>query len=498
MYHIRTTKTASGAIAVQIVFYKNRKLIVARHIASAHTAEQLKAAKMSAQKWIEKVSNQPPLFPDQKNISNNLIPLQKCRYLGFRYYFLYETFVRVFAYFKIRALRQNLLTNLAIMRIVEPTSKLQALWLIKEYFGIRHSRKCFYEMLPKTGALKDRIETKVLAIAKKELNFDFSLVFYDVTTLYFESSQSDDFRKTGFSKDNKPQQPQILVALIVNKEGFPVAYEIFEGSKFEGHTLIPVITAFKRKHKIKTATVVADAAMLSLDNIKQLTDNHLCYIVGVRTGNLPISLIRIISSKLGQRDGASLRFATNHGTLICDFSLKRYRKDKQEMERQIKKAKNLLKEPWAIKRTKFLKNKNNIGYALNIELIQKTKLLLGIKGYYTNLGSEVSNTDIISHYRNLWHVEQAFRIAKSDLKIRPIYHFKRYAIEAHVLICFMALAVSKYMEIKTGRSIKSMNKLFKSVTDARILNTLTNKEIILRSDLSEELKQILSKLNLSY
>ena len=147
------------------------------------------------------------------------------------------------------------------------------------------------------------------------------------------------------------------------------------------------------------------------------------------------------------------------------------------------------------KRTKFIKNKDDekTEQVLNVDLIGKTKQLLGIKGYYTNLTDETDKT-IIDHYHNLWQVEKAFRIAKSDLAMRPIYHFKKQAIEAHILICFMALAVCKYMELKTKRSIKRIVKLLKGVTDARLKNMITNEEFILRSKMSEETKKLLKIL----
>ena len=159
----------------------------------------------------------------------------------------------------------------------------------------------------------------------------------------------------------------------------------------------------------------------------------------------------------------------------------------------------LLERRTGIKRTKFLKNKDKkkTEQVLNSTLIERTKRLLGIKGYYTNLREKTDKT-IIDHYRNLWHVEQAFRIAKSDLAARPVYHFKRQAIEAHILICFMALSVCKYMELKTKKSTQAIIKLLMQVTDARILHTLTNEEIILRSEISTETEEILKKLSLSH
>ncbi|MFH1713098.1 MAG: IS1634 family transposase [Candidatus Jacksonbacteria bacterium] len=499
MYHIRTTKTGSGATAIQVVRYENRKMIVVAHIGSAHTPSEIKAAKLSAKQWIDKISKQRSLFPVDKKSASTLLSLQKCHYLGFYYNFSYEIISQIFIRFKFHTLHHNLLTDLALMRIIEPASKLQSLELLKDCFGVKHLRQHFYQTLPNIVALKEKVETRVLAVAKKEFNFDFSLIFYDVTTLYFESFAEDEFRKKGFSKDHKINQPQILIALIVNTDGFPIAYEIFKGNTFEGHTIIPAIKSFQRKHKVKQFVVVADAAMLSQNNLKDLEVNNLCYIVGARLGNMSKSLIKDISNKLGTIDGATLRLSTQHGNLICGFSLKRFRKDKHEMKKQIQKAQAVLQKPSKIKRLKFVQNIGYNRYQLNTELMTKAKSLLGIKGYYTNLSPEkIDNNTIINRYHQLWHVEQAFRLAKSDLQIRPIYHFKKDTIKAHLLICFMALAISKYLEIKTGKSVKKIVQLFKKVTDARILNTLTNQEIALRSDIPAELKSILSKLDLSY
>lgn len=369
--------------------------------------------------------------------------------------------------------------------------------MLKEYFGITHRRQSFYESLPKFVRLKDAAEKLAVERAKEEFNFDFSLIFYDVTTLYYESFEADDLRKPGFSKDNKSKQPQIVLGLVVNISGFPVSYEIFEGNKFEGHTLIPVIKAFKEKHGVHTLTVVADAAMISGDNVKALEKNNLNYIVGARMGNISPKLISEVSRKIGGKDKATMRIKTDLGSLICDFSQKRYAKDKREMEKQVEKAEKLVSDSAKAKRTKFVKS-GAMAYELNKELLEKARLLLGIKGYYANLGSDIKNQTVIDHYHSLWHVEQAFRVAKSDLSTRPIFHFKKEAIQTHILICFMALAVSKYMEIKTNISLKRIVSALKRVTDAILVDKITAKKAIMRMNIHSEAKEILKKLGLSY
>lgn len=391
MLYVRTTKTTSSAIAVQVVKYTNRKMHILAHIGSTHNKEELQSLKISALKWIERISRQQPLFSSTKNKSTNLISLKKCQYLGIRYHFVYEMISQIFNKLKFHQL-DKMLTDLVLIRIVEPASKLRSIELLNAFFGIKYLRKNFYQKLPQFISLKNKVETKVLKLAQKELNFDFSLVFYDVTTLYFETFQSDELRKTGFSKDNKPQQPQILIGLIVNSEGFPIAYDVFQGNTFEGHTFIPVISDFKRKHHIKKLTVVADAAMISLDNIQALQASKLHYIVGARIKNLSKKLINKISEKLSKQDKATIRIETEYGNLVCGFSLKRYQKDKFEMEKQLKKAKDLLKTPVKVKRTKFLKNKGKSNFQLNEKLIEKTTKLLGIKGYSDVTLNSTKNT----------------------------------------------------------------------------------------------------------
>lgn len=500
MYHVRKTKTASGATAVQVVCYIKRKMVLAKHIGSARSDPELKALRKIAEAWIKKIAKQHGLFDKVENRPpiRGLALLEKCEYIGFRYGFIYEVLMELLDRFGFAAIGNPLLRDLVIMRIVEPASKLRSLELLKEYFGINHRRQTFYEALPRLLKLKDTVEELAVKRAKVELAFDFSLVFYDVTTLYFESFSPDELRKNGFSKDNKSQQPQIVIGLMVTSQGFPVAYEIFPGNKFEGHTLIPAVKNFKAKHKISTLTIVADAAMISMDNVLALNSHKLNYIVGARMGNISPKAITHISDTLNCQDKATIRIATAQGNLICDFSAKRYAKDKREMEKQIKKAELLLKNPKEAKRVKFLKNGNRANYEINKDLIKKTKRLLGIKGYYTNLEPSVTNQMVIDHYHNLWRVEQAFRIAKNDLETRPIFHFKEETIKVHVLICFMALTISKYMEIKTAKPLQQIIKALKQVTDARLLDTLTEQEIILRTKISEEAKNILEKMNLSY
>lgn len=342
--------------------------------------------------------------------------------------------------------------------------------------------------------LKETIEQQTMNFARKWYSFDFTLIFYNVTTLYFETFTEDELRRNGFSKDNKSQQPQILVGLMVTPEGFPIGYEVFSGNTFEGHTLIPSITSFIKKHKIENFTVVADAAMISTDNVQALRAEKINYIVGARLGNISADLLSTIDTQLSRTDGSTIRLQTNNGYLICSFSKKRYSKDKYEMQKQIDKAQGLLDQPSKVRKVKFLKT-NNSKLSLNEKLIEKTTRLLGVKGYYTDIPETVTdNATIISRYHDLYKIEQAFRVSKSDLKTRPFFHFKEEPIRLHVLICFMALAVSKHIEITTSLSIRDFTTRCKKITDARLLNKITGREMKMRVTIPTDLNEIITKI----
>jgi transposase len=496
MLRIRVIKTASGANAVQVVYYRNRKRVVFKHIGSAKNTQELESLKIVAQDLIKNFNPEIPLFEETK--LDNLLYLDKTEFLGVHFTFLYEVLSGLLSQIGLSQIKKLLLLDLVAIRVVEPASKLRSIELIETYFGIRHRRQNYYQSAPQWPVLKERIESIIVEFAKENYAFNFDLLFYDVTTLYFETFKEDELRKTGFSKDSKSQQPQILIGLLVTKEGFPIAYDIFPGNKFEGHTIIPVVNKFINKYAVKEFTVVADAAMISTTNTQELLNNDVNYIVGARLSNLSNELIELIDRTITREDGKSIRIKTVNGYLVCSYSSVRYRKDKHEMEKQIQKAKVIIGTPSKGKKVKFIKTTGE-QIVLNQALIEKSKKLLGIKGYYTNLDEQTANNQtIIERYHELYRVEQAFRISKHDLQTRPIFHFKEEPISLHALICFMALALSKHIELATGDSIRRFVAECKKVTDARMLNTLTNKETRIRTKYNDKILNYLKCLNLPH
>lgn len=489
---IRVVKTASKAQAVQVVHYQNNNRIILQHIGSAHTKEDLDDLMILAEEWIKANTSQLSIFPDEN--PNKLLHLNHSTFIGVKYRFFYAQVRAIQDMIRLDDL-PALLNDLVAIRIFEPASKLRSLELLEQFFGISHNRKTYYKIAPDCVDLKKTVEQKVACFADLHYSFNFDILFYDVTTLYFETFEEDGLRKNGFSKDNKSQQPQILIALMVSKEGFPVAYEVFSGNTFEGHTIIPVIKDFIERNRVKEFTVVADAAMISLENIQKLVQNNINYIVGARLGNIPVPLLEIIDKTIIREDGKSIRIKTENGYLICSYSSVRYRKDRYEMEKQIEKAKQVIAKPSKGKKMKFIQTKGQ-KIELNEALIGKTQKLLGIKGYYTNLEASVADNKVImERYHELYKVEQAFRISKNDLQTRPIFHFKEQPIKLHILICFMALVVSKHIELRTGISIRKFIDKSKKVVDGEILNHITNKIVTVKAQSTQKMNELIAKLD---
>lgn len=496
MFNVRTTKTASSKTAVQVVLREDHQTKIIRHVGTAQNKEDLVNLLKYAHQFVREQNRTIPLFEEEKDNNHHFISVENLHVSRAIHRFAYELLSSVYDKNGFGILDCKLLQNLVIMRIIEPASKLRSLYLLAKYFDIHFSENDVYKNLSSFVSLKEKAESIAIEYAKQNLNFNFSLVFYDVTTLYFETFKSDSFRKCGFSKDNKSAQPQILIGLMVNQDGFPVSFEVFEGNKFEGHTIIPSVLSLKKKHKIDSLTVVADAGMISLENIKNLEENGLNYIVGARISNLPLPLLKEISCFLKKRENIYFKTQTKYGALICDYSSKRAAKDKSDRKKQIAKAEKQIENPNQYTRhSSFVKVVSGSTLELNQSLIDKDEMIDGIKGYYTNL-KNIESSLIVSRYKDLWHVEKSFRIAKSDLLARPVFHRKKETIEAHILIVFISLCISKSIELKTHLSIKKVRDEIWDILDIEFKDELSGNKFVKRMDykLSNEIMKLLGKI----
>jgi transposase len=327
-----------------------------------------------------------------------------------------------------------------------------------------------------------------------------------MTTLYFEASDEDDLRKTGFSKDGKHQNPQIFLGLLVGIGGYAIGYDIFEGNTYEGHTLIPFIEKMSDKFSLNKPIVVADAGLLSNENIKALEEKNYEYIIGARIKNEKNEIKKqILGAKLNDGQFLSINKASGN-RLILTYSDKRAAKDRHNRERGLKRLEKQVHKGRLTKSNinnrgynKYLKMNGDVTIDIDYEKFNADATWDGLKGYLTN--SKLDNKQIIESYQNLWHIERAFRMSKTDLKIRPIYHRIRNRIEAHICISFTSYCIYKELERvlkleKSDISIKKAAELTQNmyqVTYTLPESKHTKSTLLKMDDEQAELYQIIMK-----
>lgn len=393
---------------------------------------------------------------------------------------------------------KELFSNLVITRLINPGSKLNLVDYMIKYQHKEISIDRIYRFLDTIHhKLKDELEQCIFDYSQTILG-EITVSFYDVTTLYFEASSEDDLRKVGFSKDGKFTKPQIVLGLLTSLDGYPLAYEIYEGNTYEGKTFIPILTKFQKRFNINKPIVVADSGLLSKKNIALLEEHNYKYILGARIKSTTNEIKeKIVNLNLDEKKDISTIVLSNKQKLIISYSKKRAKKDNYTREKGLQKLKLKVKSPNLTKA-----HLNNKGYNKYLELSTTCNTTLqidydkfhydakfdGLKGFITNDFS-LSPNDIIYHYNSLWNIERAFRISKTDLKIRPIYHRLEHRIKAHILISFVAYTV--YKEFERKLKINNIDISVKSAIDyiKTMYGIIENNEIILL-ELNEQQQQI--------
>lgn len=371
-----------------------------------------------------------------------------------------------------------LFKSLVISRLLYPGSKLELINYLSYFKNIDITSDKIYRFLDTLyqDEIKSRIETCVFEHTKRVMNGEIIVTFYDVTTLYFESESEDDLRRVGFSKEGKIARPQIQLGLFTTLEGYPLSFEVYEGNKYEGHTLIDVLKKFQDRFQLdKKPIVVADRGMLNNDNIAYLENNNYKYILAYKIKNISNDLKEEIKNLTFIDDNVThniefkkvISFADENDKkqtihvnqrLVLSYSTQRAKKDRynrnkavQRLENKIKSSKTITKKD--LKLSYYAKyidlddNNSKITFNINNQKIIEDEKLDGIKGFVTNDFTLTAN-EIIEHYNNQYEVERAFRISKTDLKIRPIYHRLETRIKAHILISFVSYAIYKEFERK--------------------------------------------------
>ena len=448
---VRKKKNKSGIVSVQIIDKSSGNYELYRTVGSSDEVKEIARLFKEGKKEVAELTGQQSLLFDQEKDQNFFESIfnsiEDYRLVGPEL-----VLGKLFDEIGFNKITDELFRYLVITRLVYPVSKLKTTDYLYKYKGVLIDVVKIYRYLDKLHAKQiEQIQQISYDHTLKIIGQPLSIVFYDVTTLYFEAEQEDDFRQNGFSKDGKHQQPQIVLGLLVSAGGYPLTYQVFEGSKFEGHTMLPVIEGFQQKYKLEQVVVVADAGLLSEINIKAICEKKYQYILGARIKN-ESELIkqRILSLKLS--DGESTLISKPAGQkLIIGYSIQRAKNDAYNRLRGLNKLEKALAKGKLNKQhlnnkgyNKYLKMEGEISIRIDYDKFKEDQKWDGLKGYLTN--TELTKEHVIEQYKQLWSIEKTFRISKSDLKIRPIYHHLKRRIEAHICIAFTACKIYKELE----------------------------------------------------
>lgn len=510
---LRKVPTGSGATAVQIVSKRGGQRKILEHLGSAHTESELALLmqvgreKLNAEQGTldlgleEEASTQAVVRSTRSGILINAIRASYAA-LGFD-----------------EAVNDEAFFQMVLARLVEPTSKADGVRVVRELGMDARHRNSLLASLKRANErdYRGKLADKCLRHAIE--TGGIALLMYDVTTLYFEADDEDDLRKVGYSKERRVD-PQIVVGLLVDRNGFPLDIACYEGNKAETHTFIPFLTDFIARHQIADMVVVADAGMFSLQNMSAVEEANMRFIVGSRTSKAPLDLAHHfhwhgtyardgqIVDTLTPRKHTRKDKPTNSKRArpawdparhpqawraVWQYRRKRAVRDERTLNQQRNRALAVIDGDSKPKPVRFVQTKGG-ARTFNQDSYDKASDLAGWKGYVTNIPAQVmSAEEVVSSYHDLWRVEQSFRMAKSDLDARPIFHYTREAIEAHLTVVFASLAVARYMYAQTGITSPKIVKALKPLQEVTI--TVAGQQITANPEIPEENRRILTHLN---
>jgi len=495
---VRQVKTASGATAVQIVHKRGRDVVGIDHIGSAHDDAALalllhaaRERRHAGQQALDLDLDTAPA-PDRSGrpvveATGSLI--------------LWDALSSVYDALGFSAVRDEAFRALVLGRIIEPTSKVDTVRVLTEV-GVGSpsratSQRCLRRIVERD--YRDTVSNACYTHATR--GGGLALVLHDLTTLYFETPREDGLRKVGMSKERRVD-PQVTVGLLTDRSGFPLAVHLFEGNKAETKTVVPVLTGFRDQHPdAGEVIVVADAGMLSAANLLGLEDAGFRFIVGSKSSKAPYDLADHLE-RHGNAfdDGQTLETTRTMGTgkkardrrVVWQWSFKRYRHDIQAINAMVERAEAVAAGKRALKKDRFVRI-TDAAPAVDWDLVKRAQNLAGLKGYVTNIDPDVLAGDhVVTAYHDLYQVERSFRMTKTDLAARPVFHRLRDSIEAHLTIVFAALAVSREAQARTGLSINKIVKTLRPLRSATI--TFSGRQIEVPPRIPDEAQRLLDAL----
>lgn len=406
-----------------------------------------------------------------------------------------------------------LFKEIVLARLSDPVSKRKSVKNIEIDKDIELNLDKVYRMMDKVHENEERIRKKISSSTLDLFNQKVDVAFFDVTTLYFESFTPDNLRVSGFSKDGKFKETQVMLALITTTEGLPLGYELFPGNSYEGNTLITVIEQVEKNYDLSDTFIVADRAMFTRNNLEKLDQKNVNFIIAAKLKTMKKEMKNQITNDVarvleehGAIDGWTKDYIFEGRRLIVNYSKKRAYKDKKDRDRLVERIKKKMKDGKVrladlINNTgtkKYLKidKKGSKEATLNELKIEEHEKWDGIHAVITNhKENDLSSEEILKRYRNLWQIEAAFRVNKHDLKMRPIYHWTEDRIKSHILICFVAYSLTAFVKHKLNRlkiklSFEKIRDELNRLQTSVVRDAKTGKRFLLPSKLTKNQKKI--------
>jgi hypothetical protein len=524
---VRKSPGRSGATKVQIAERRDGRDVVLEHVGTARDEAELVALMVVARRKVYPGQGELPL----DGLSGHAVV--ECAGRAGQAVITHKTNAVLWQVLRtgyerlgFDVLEDDAFAQLVLARIVEPASKADSLRVLDD-LGVRHaSLRTMFRSLHRAQERDYRAALASACFAHACADGDVSLCLYDVTTLYFEAEKEDPdtggktgLRKVGYSKERRVD-PQVVVGLLVDRRGFLLEIGCFEGNKAETLTILPIIKQFQARHNIADVVVVADAGMLSATNLKDLDEADLRFIVGSRVTKAPVDLEshfrwhgdafsdgQIIDT-ITPKNRRSIENNPKHKLepiwdpeqhpgswrAVWAYSAKRAVRDNKTLTAQENRARAVVDGEKTAKPPRFVKTTNGTR-SLDETSLARARRLVGLKGYVTNIGAELMPPgEVIASYHDLWRVGQSFRMSKTDLRARPMFHHTRDAIEAHLTIVFAALAVARHLQEVTGLSVRKIVQTLRPLQQITV--RIAGHEHAAHDPLTPPAQEILHALNI--
>jgi transposase len=479
--YVRKKKNRSGTISIVVVDKSSGRYREIKSFGTTNSEEEAKVLCDQACLWIHTHGGQQEL--DFENAKGRELEETE-RVIGNMDTVLFNgtqlLLNRIYDSIGFNRIPDEILRHLVTARVSHPSSKLATTEYLKSYYDGDVDLNHIYRYMDKFYNTQMELVQQIGVIhIQKIFEGKIGLVFYDVTTLYFETAIRDVLRESGFSKDGKTAESQAVLGLPVSEGGYPLSYSLYNGKQYEGFTMIPMIDDFKQRFSLgEDFVVVADSGLMNRQNVTLLQEAGYKYILGARIKNEPAGVKKWILEQQKTDGGYGEYKRGKDERLILSYSSTRARKDAYNRERGVERLRKSCKSGKLTKQqvnrrgyNKFLEMGGDVEIMISEDKIAEDCKWDGWKGYITNTTLDAAK--VASEYRGLWVIERAFRISKSSLEIRPMFHFTERRIVAHICICFIAYKVYKELEriIKLkgiGMSVSKVLDAAKTITTIKV------------------------------